>query len=97
MRAWSWLPGASVAHTAALATAILAAASVLVLHAACRAWGARPTSASLACAVFAGSFMALRMATEAEVFAGNDLVVATVLWLAPAGGPVRGAGLLALH
>lgn len=41
LRAMSWLPGTSGAHTAALATAILGAASVLILHAACRAWGAR--------------------------------------------------------
>ena len=34
----------------------------------------------------------LRMHTEAEVFALNGLVVATVLWLAAARGPVRGAG-----
>src|SRR5262245_12760231 len=40
LRAWSWLPG-SAAQSAAVATAILGAAQVLVLHAAARAWGAR--------------------------------------------------------
>src|ERR1041384_8031069 len=37
LRAWSWLPGATAAHTAALATAILGGLSIAVLHAACRA------------------------------------------------------------
>ena len=43
LRAWSWLPVDSPAHAASIATAILTALEVLVLHAACRAWGARPT------------------------------------------------------
>src|ERR1043165_3653904 len=38
LRLTSWLPGATPAHTAAIATAILAAIQLLVLHAACRAW-----------------------------------------------------------
>src|SRR5580692_6583945 len=42
LRATSWLPAGSAAHRAALATAVLGAAAVVVLHAACRAWGARP-------------------------------------------------------
>src|ERR1044072_8804462 len=41
LRAWSWLPGATAAHTAALATAILGGLGIAVLHAACRAWGGR--------------------------------------------------------
>ena len=51
LRAWSWLPGASPAHTAALATAILGALTVWVLHAACRAWGARPIAATFSAAI----------------------------------------------
>ena len=90
LRAWSWLPGSTPAHTAAIATAILAAASVVVLHAACRAWGARPIAATVAVAVFASSPLLLRMNTEAEAFALNDLVVAAVLWLAAETGPLRG-------
>src|ERR1044071_8025362 len=39
LRAWSWVPGHSPAHSAAFATAMLGAAALLVLHAACRAWG----------------------------------------------------------
>src|SRR4249920_3715606 len=52
LRALSWLPG-TPAHAAALATVILAAASMGVLHAACRAWGARPLAATFATLVFA--------------------------------------------
>lgn len=99
LRATSWLPGASPAHTAAIATGILGAASVLVLHAACRAWGARPLAATIATAVFATGPVVLRVVTEAEVFALNNLVVATVLWLSATQGPLRGvrrAGALGL-
>jgi hypothetical protein len=95
LRAWSWLPG-SPAHSAALATALLGAASIAMLHAACRAWGARPAAASLACALFAGAPVVLQMYSEAEVFALNGLVVAAVLWLAAVAGPVRGIARAAL-
>lgn len=91
LRAMSWLPGASPAHTAALATALLSGALVLVLHAACRAWGARPVAAGVAVALYAGSPVVLRMHVEAEVFAPNALVVALVLWLSATKGPLRGA------
>ena len=91
LRAMSWLPGSSAAHTAALSTAILGAASVVVLHAACRAWGARPTAASIAVAILAGAPIVLRLHTAAEVFALNDLIAAVVLWLSATNGPLRGA------
>lgn len=90
LRATSWLPGSTPAHTTAIATALLGAVLVLVLHAACRAWGARPHAASFACAIYAASPVVLRMHTEAEVFALNGLVVALVLWLSAAKGPLRG-------
>jgi Protein of unknown function (DUF2723) len=90
LRATSWLPGQSPAHTAALATAILGAASVLVLHAACRAWGAKPLSATIACAIYAGAPISIRIGIRAEVFALNCLVVAAILWLSATGGPLRG-------
>jgi hypothetical protein len=99
LRAMRWLPGSSPAHTAALATAVLAALSIVVLHAAARAWGARPVAASLACAIFAGAPVILGMYTEAEVFALNGLVVGGVLCLAAKGGPLTGyarAGALGL-
>lgn len=89
LRAWSWLPGASPAHVAAMSTALLGAATVLVLHAACRAWGARPIGATLAVALFATGPVLLRVTTEAEVFALNNLIVACVLWLSATNGPAR--------
>lgn len=90
LRLTNWLPGSTPAHTAALATAILGAATILVLHAACRAWGARPFAATLTVTLFAAAPIIMRIATTAEVFALNCLVVATVLWLSAQGGPVRG-------
>jgi Protein of unknown function (DUF2723) len=90
LHATSWLPAASPAHAAAIATAVLGAASVVVLHAACRAWGARPLAATIAVAIFAAGPVVLRIETEAEVFALNCLVVAAVIWLAALDGPLRG-------
>jgi hypothetical protein len=90
LRAWAWLPAESPAHAAALATVILASLQALVLHAACRAWGARPFAATIAVALFAAGPIAMRIHTEAEVFALNGLVVAGVLWIAAEEGPLRG-------
>ncbi|MGE5181628.1 MAG: protein O-mannosyl-transferase family [Acidobacteriota bacterium] len=90
LHATSWLPGATAAHTAALATAIAGAGAVLVLHAACRAWGARPLAATIACALAAAAPVFVRVASEAEVFAPNVLVAAAVVWLAAREGPLRG-------
>jgi hypothetical protein len=96
LRAMAWLPGSTPAHSAAIATAMLAALQILVLHAACRAWGARAIAATVAVAVFAAGPVVLRIHTEAEVFALNGLIAATVLWLAAANGPLRGARRAAL-
>src|SRR5262245_44511545 len=82
LRALSWLPGTSPAHTAGLATAVIGGATVFVLYSACRSWGARPVAATIAAAVFGAAPAFVRIATTAEVFALNCLVVATVLWLA---------------
>ncbi|TMQ03718.1 MAG: DUF2723 domain-containing protein [Deltaproteobacteria bacterium] len=90
LRATSWLPGSTPAHTAAIATAILAAVQLVVLHAACRAWGARPIAASAAVAIYAAGPVVMRYSSEAEVFALNQLVVAAIVYLAAAGGPLRG-------
>nr|HEX4313174.1 DUF2723 domain-containing protein [Kofleriaceae bacterium] len=95
LRATSWLPAASAAHAAALATCVLAALAVVVLHAACRAWGARPGAADAAAAIVAASPLVLQVHTEAEVFALNGLAAACVLWLAAAGGPLRGVARVA--
>lgn len=91
LRLTSWLPAQSPAHAAALATSILAAIQILILHAACRAWGARASAASLAVAVFAAGPAVLRIQSEAEVFALNGLIVSCVLWLSATNGPLRGS------
>jgi len=90
LRLMQWLPGSSPAHTGALATAILGAASIVALHAACRAWGARPLAATIACAILAASPVIVEMNTEAEVFALNNLMAALILWLSAAQGPLQG-------
>jgi hypothetical protein len=91
LRALSWLPGTSPAHTAALATVLLAVAGFVCLHAACRAWGARPLAATLTVAMFAAAPVVLRVETEPEVFALNNLFAALILWLAAKTGPLRGS------
>lgn len=99
LRLMQWLPGSTPAHTAALATAVLGAASIVALHAACRAWGARPLPATIACAILAASPVIVEMSTEAEVFALNNLMAALILWLSAANGPCKGlarAGVLGL-
>jgi hypothetical protein len=99
LHATAWLPAANAAHAAAIATAVLGAATVAVLHAACRSWGARPLAATIAGALFAGAPIVVAISTQAEVFALNNLLVACVLWLAAQRGPARGlarAGLLGL-
>jgi hypothetical protein len=90
LRLWSWLPGATAAHTAALATAILGALTIAALHAACRAWGVRPLATTVSVAIVGAAPVVLRYACEAEVFALNNLVAALVVWLAGANGPLRG-------
>ncbi|HET9620509.1 MAG TPA: DUF2723 domain-containing protein [Kofleriaceae bacterium] len=82
LRALAWLPGASPAHTTAIATAVLGAIQLLVLHAACRAWGARPAAASFAVALYAAGPIAMRYSSQAEVFAFNQLIASAVLYLA---------------
>jgi hypothetical protein len=89
LRAWSWLP-TTPAHAAALATALLGAAQVVMLHAAARAWGARAAAATLAAALYAASPIPMLLHSQAEVFAMNGLVAATILWLAAPAGPARG-------
>ncbi len=89
LRLWSWLPG-SAAHAAACATALLGVLQMYVLHAACRAWGAGTSASTLAVGVYALSPIALRIYSEAEVFALNGLVVALVLLYAAPNSPLRG-------
>jgi hypothetical protein len=90
LRATGWLPASSAAHAAALSTALLAAAQILALAAACRAWGAGPTAAGFAAAVHAGGPIALELHSQAEVFALHGLLSAVILWLAGPASPARG-------
>ncbi len=90
LRLWSWLPVQSPAHAAAIATGILTSIQTLVLHAACRAWGARPTAAAIVVGVYAAGPIVLRVQSEAEVFAPHSLICALVLWLSASAGPLRG-------
>jgi hypothetical protein len=89
LRAWSWLPG-TPAHAAAIATAILGALTIGALHAACRAWCARPLAATITVAIVGAAPLVLRFHSEAEVFAMNGLACALVVWLSAAGAPLRG-------
>jgi hypothetical protein len=105
LRAFSWLPG-TPAHGAALATALLAVAAAVVLYRAARAWGASAGASLCAVGVYALSPLALRYATQAEVFAGHALLCASVVrlaapapirWRAPLVGLVFGLGAMNHH
>ncbi|MCX5748038.1 MAG: DUF2723 domain-containing protein [Proteobacteria bacterium] len=91
LRATAWIPGSSIAHTSAIGTAVLGVLGVWVLHRACRAWGASPLAATLAAGMYATAPIVMGTSTSAEVFALNQLVVATILWLVATAGPLRGA------
>jgi hypothetical protein len=90
LRVTTWLPGSTPAHTAAIATVILAVIQLMVLQAACRAWGTRAAAANLAIAVYAAAPIVMRYGSEAEVFALNQLLVTLVLYLSAHAGPLRG-------
>jgi hypothetical protein len=90
LRALAWLPGATPAHTTAIATAVIGALQLLVLHAACRAWGARSAAASFAVALYAAGPLAMRYGSQAEVFAFNQLIASAVLYLAAREARPRG-------
>lgn len=81
LRALRWLPAASPAHGAALATALLGVATTLLLYAACRAFGASRAAAATVVAAHAFSAHAWIASTHAEVFALNALLAAAILWL----------------
>ncbi len=90
LRTLAWLPGTTAAHTAALATTLLAVLGFVVLHAACRAWGARSVASTLTVAIVAAAPVVLRVQSEPEVFALNNLFAALILWLSAEQGPLRG-------
>jgi hypothetical protein len=91
LRAMRWIPASSPAHGAALATAVLGVATVVVLQRACRAWGARAEIAAGVALVYAFSPLAWSLATSAETFTLNALVAAAIGWVSAPSRPLRGA------
>jgi hypothetical protein len=99
LRALRWLPAASPAHAAALATALTGGLALLALSRAARAWGACEAGATMAVATFGAASLALKLATAAEVFMPSAAIVAAIVWLSAPRGPLQGAwrtGALAL-
>jgi hypothetical protein len=82
LRAMRWLPAASPAHGAALATSLLAVLGLYTAYRACRAVGASPLSALTVTSVHAFSLRAWIVATHAEVFAMNATIAAAIVWIA---------------
>jgi hypothetical protein len=81
LRLWRWLPVATPAYGAALATVLLGIGAVCSLQWACRAWGASPAATALASAVFAFSPVAWEQASHAEAFAMNAMFGGCILAL----------------
>jgi hypothetical protein len=80
LRALRWLPAATPAHGAALATALAGLFAAMMLYAACRAWGATAGATSVVIATHALSSHAWIASTHAEVFALNALLAAGILF-----------------
>lgn len=90
LRALGWLPAASIAHRASLATVLTGVAALMLVHRACRAWGASMTMATLATSIFAVSPIAWRLSTEPEVFMLNVALAMVIVTLAaPVDRPFR--------
>jgi hypothetical protein len=90
LRAMSWLPGITPAHTAALATALLGALTAWTAGWAAIRWGARPTAAAFAASLFAFARLPWQLSTSAEVFALHALLAAAILGMVAPGGRLRG-------
>ncbi len=84
------LPISTVAHEAAMATALVAAAAVGVLYLALRTWGAGRFGAAFGAVLFGLAPEIWYLHTVPEAFALNHLVVAAIVWLSAPEGPVRG-------
>ncbi|MCP4806897.1 MAG: DUF2723 domain-containing protein [Proteobacteria bacterium] len=82
LRAWAWLPLGEVALRTSLATAVLGAAAVGVLHRAADRWTGSNVAAWCAAGALATTGAFWRYATVAEVFAPAALVAALVVWIA---------------
>ena len=95
LRSMSWLPLSAV-QGAAIATAQLGIATAIILHFACRAWGASFLASSLAVILFALSPLAWLLSTAAEVFVLNALIAVCLLWIAGPKGPLTGTKRIAI-
>ncbi len=82
LRLFGLIPTFSPAHGAAMATALLGVAAVMMLRQACIETGASELAATVAAGVFAFSPLAWDLATHAEVFALNALLAAAIMTLA---------------
>jgi hypothetical protein len=82
LRAMRWLPAATPAHGAALATALTATLALVLLYRACRALGASVAASSIVLAAHAFSARAWILATHAEVFSMNAALAAAIVWVA---------------
>jgi hypothetical protein len=90
LRAFSWLPGSTPAHTASLANALLGAAGVWLVGKAALTYGARPPIAVLAALVYAFCPVAWIQGAHAEVFALNTALVLGTAVLAHRMAAARG-------
>lgn len=96
LRAWSWLPVASPAHGAAMATALLGGCAAAALVFATRAWGASRWGSLFALGAWAFASLPWRLSTHAEVFALNAALALVIAGLAAPDAPVKGARRAAL-
>jgi hypothetical protein len=92
LRALSWLPSASPAHGASLATALLGAGSVALLYRAGRSWRLSRWASAFASIAFGSASHVWLFHTQPEVFALNHLVAAAILWMAGPDAPWTGRG-----
>jgi hypothetical protein len=90
LRAMSWMPGSTPSLAAARVTAVVGAAAVGVLYAACRSWGASRGASAVACVVYAFAPLTWIYATQVELFALNALLCSALLALAGPECPLRG-------
>jgi len=90
LRAMAWLPVAEPAAGAAIATALLGVAAVVVLYRTLRSWRAGRFGAIFGALTFGLASHVWLYHTQPEVFALNHLLAAGLLWLAGPDPPARG-------
>ncbi len=87
LRAMRWLPAASPAHGAALATVLLAVVGLFTAYRAMRALGASVAASTIVLAVHAFSARVWILGTYGEVFAMNAAIAGAIVWIAVAEQP----------